>query len=86
MLRPQYIIKYVINRETKESETRIFDSTVKTQPDKFGNVEVDTTKPVAGPFESFELAQYRQHVLNTERQGRYHGSDLFQMMERMIHV
>lgn len=82
MFNPQYIIKYVINRETKESETRIFDSTIKTLPDKFGNVEVDTTKPCSSPHSSFQAAQYACHILNMNHQQGYSGSDLSQMMER----
>jgi len=84
MFYPKYIVKYIVNRDTKEFETRIFDSTVKTQPDKFGNVDTDTTKPCSVPYDSFQSAQYACHVMNLNHQQGYSGSDFCQVMEKHL--
>lgn len=84
MLNPRYIVKYVVNRETKESETMIFDSSIKTTPDKFGNVEVDTTKPEGGAYSSLKEAQYTCHILNLNHQQGYSGSDICRIKEHHL--
>ena len=84
MLNPRYIIKYVFNRDTKESDTRVFDSLVQAAPDKFGNVETDTTKPVGPVYSNFADAAVACHSLNMEHQPGYPDSDLCQSMLRQL--